>query len=322
MFDKNCLVLKQPDLTSMNSLRNIEESYLNKTLYFLSDIKEEYNNMRKDLYRTILENYSNDILVMEANNNFFDKMMSIGKRIIKYITDMFKKFSDWVSHKFFGSIKPLKNAYYVSEFEVDMKFDLDKPNYNMEKLRELPITGKDQNILPPTINVSSNMGRDELMQLSDELKKQKQELVEKHRGILIYGNPSPITKDQLNKTIEGECIGEGKLVVNTSNVEKIYNFVFSFEEHKEKLNGILKDVKALTKEVDIISNNLKCIVPENMDLANQMQKTLIEFFDALYENYSISIAKLLDLNTRAFKDYADCLYKAKRKVDIKRRGAV
>lgn len=87
-------------------LDNVEESFniMESTYSFLSEINKEYNNISMDLYKSILEANSYEV-INESFNSFFDKVKEMFKKFKDFISKLFKKFTDTIS----GKAKELKN---------------------------------------------------------------------------------------------------------------------------------------------------------------------------------------------------------------------
>ena len=90
VFNLDLLTNKNLDVTNVLSSSFIEESFFVTTLDYISETKNEMREYTKDLYRTITEAQTEEVL-NESFSDFFIKIKEIIDKFLKFIKNLFDK---------------------------------------------------------------------------------------------------------------------------------------------------------------------------------------------------------------------------------------
>lgn len=131
VFNLDLLTNKNLDVTNVLSSSFIEESFFVTTLDYISETKNEMREYTKDLYRTITEAQTEEVL-NESFSDFFIKIKEIIDKFLKFIKNLFDKFST-MFNKMIGSDKYLiKNKDMFKKFNSNHEFEIDGFEYSLD----------------------------------------------------------------------------------------------------------------------------------------------------------------------------------------------
>ena len=129
MFNTNILAQKEFNTSNILEYNNIDESFFMDTLQFIKESMNDYRNINKTLYKSILESAGNEEIINESFSDFFESVKKIIDKFLKFIKSLFDKFII-AFNKFISSDKFIeKNKDKFASFSDKDKFSIDGYNY-------------------------------------------------------------------------------------------------------------------------------------------------------------------------------------------------
>jgi len=270
MFDLK--VLAQQDFNTRNILEysNIEESFFLESLQFISENMNEYRDANKTLYKSILESQSNQEIINESFNDFFQSVKKIIDKFIKYIKSLFERFVIALN-KFISSDKfILKHKNDLMQFTDVYNFTINGFNYTFAP--EIPLVNAQARFEESFVKLdfAELQGITDQKTLLKMIKTKYNDLINqingewynKFRGEIIGKNPieQEDYAEELSKVYRnGEIHPE---IIEVNNIF-IINAFSRFENFKKVENEIKRTKEKLEKDYENIKKHIQNIIKQN-----------------------------------------------------------
>lgn len=257
-------------LININKLATIdlEESYYEEALRFISESNVELTNAKLELYN-ILRESTDDTVILEGFSDFFTKIKEIIDKFLKFIKNLFSRFLANLSHLVQSDKFIKKNKDIFSKFNSDCEFDFAGYEYTFNigvPLATAALSFNSSLFNDLTANSDGVLTASNVNSLVHNLNFEKE--YDLFRGRVIgkgdnYPIPAVDFNDELFKIYRNDSIDTEDLTVDSARVMNSYNRFIEFKETKKQVE---REQKEIERTYNQIKDQVKDITRRNGDL--------------------------------------------------------
>lgn len=307
-------------LSGFNSLAIQDESYLKIALEYVLNDRNNLINETKNLYYSILESRDNYSLINKSFTEFFNSIITIIDKFIKFIKSLFDKFIIYLNSVFKSDSHIIKNKEKFMDFSTIHEFDMEIFNFSINPNIPIPYASVDYKddffeiIDPESIKAAYD-------RLNNKI---RNNFYDKFRATVIGLDGDYIPQADYNDALF-RVYRDGELEKSNTTITRqmVYNSIDNFIEFKDLKDQINKTKNKIIKEYEDIKNFILSSISishasDSMSLGikniytNNNTNLIISADTAGYINLFIKaktnqLKQMCDIHTLAFASKLDAI---------------
>lgn len=300
-------ILASNKIEDCNIIREscVEESFFNITLEYLIEMKNEMNNGKKKLYKSICESTDYGVIT-ESFSDFFDTVKKIIKKFIDFIKSLVNRFITAL-HRFVSSDRYLKkHEKDFTDFRSEDEFQFKGYVFTFNPI--IPVINAVAEFNKEFVNIDF----DEILvnnktdqQLIDDISNKKNKLqsyldneyYDEFRGSVIGSTESIDQSDFQTELFEVFRNGDSSKIEFDVDRGEVNKAVAYFKNYKEIYKSVKRTKKQIEKDYKEIQKQIKKMVYRNKDNDLGMINVDATYDGAISKSYKVSDKVMAQLDS-------------------------
>ena len=260
------------DFTNITNVGYMYESSTELMFNYLLNFNEECNNASKDLYKSITEAETYEV-INESFADFYEKVKEIIKKFLDFIKRLFERFITSLN-KFVNSEKYLlKHKDTFSKFNSEHEFDFEGYTFTIDDPM-IPVIEAKAQFNQEFMNLELDKFKEDnidaqkayMSDLSAKLKSSLESFYDKFRGEVI-GKPNyPIAEsDYSNELFMVYRDGYDTKSTITADASLINDALIRLKNYKDKQKDVKVTKKKIENEYKVVQKSIENMISRNKD---------------------------------------------------------